>query len=247
MAPLATLLVVVVAIVFTSHFWISPYCCYSPPTVFLLSFPMSYPFWRIPCVHSCLISAYGPSVELSLKFFTAYSIPVTIPLPPFYFFSVIMSVASSESSPVVRPPLDNGIVRSRRRTWLTQNGRTQLFNRWLPERPPFNLNHSDSDSTAGSWDDTVDEDACTFSLSDETTGFDWVEYPNGPRNYALYVNRRFYVHATEMEATLNARLAAMKADILRALESQRLRASSATTGTVTTAVGLFREHRDLLT
>ena len=124
----------------------------------------------------CLILAYRPLSRNFPPLFTAYSIPLTILLPTFYF-SVPMSVASSESPPVVRPRLDNGTVRSRRRTWLTRNWRTQIFHRWRPESPPFNLNGSDSDSTAGSWDTTVDEDACAFSLDDETIGFGWVEYP----------------------------------------------------------------------
>lgn len=171
-----------------------------------------------------------------------------------------MSSDSSESSAAVpRPRLDNGQVHTRTRTWVTRNGITQLFSRFSPERqvPHFNLNGSDSDSSnAGSWDDTVDEDAFSISFADETIGFDWMEYPDDGRNYALWVNRRFHVHATEMEATLNARIATMEAEILAALASgHRLRASPRAVGQVVSAcaelraelVRLFREHRELCT
>jgi hypothetical protein len=133
-----------------------------------------------------------------------------------------------------------------------------LFSRFSPERqvPHFNLNGSDSDSSnAGSWDDTVDEDAFSISFADETIGFGWVEYPDDARNYALWVNRRFHVHATEMEATLNERIATMEAEILAALAGHRLRASPRAVGQVVSAcselraelVRLFRDHRELCT
>ena len=166
-----------------------------------------------------------------------------------------MSSDSSESSAAPRPQLEDGIVRTRTRTWVTRNGITQLFSRWRRESLPFYPNHSDSDSNDGSWDDTVDEDACTLSIGEETLGFDWVEYPDDARNYALYVNRRFYVNASEIEATLNERIAAMEANILGALAGHRLRASPAAAGQVISAcaelraelVVLFRAHRELFT
>lgn len=70
--------------------------------------------------------------------------------------------------------------------------------------------------------------------------FDWVEYPDDARNYALYVNRRFYVNASEIEATLNERIAAMEANILGALAGHCLRASPAAAGQVISACAELR-------
>jgi hypothetical protein len=205
----------------------------------------------------------APQAKLSLLFFYRLLLASSSLYPLFYssVLLIIMSSDSSRSSDAPRPRLPrlpNGQVRTRMRTWVTRDGLTQLFSRFCPERqvPRFNLNHSDSDSSnGGSWDDTVDEDAFSISFGDETIGFGWVEYPDDARNYALYVNRRFNVHATEMEATLNERIAAMEAEILAALAGHRLRASPAAAGQVISAcaelraelVVLFRAHRELFT
>jgi hypothetical protein len=87
----------------------------------------------------------------------------------------------------------------------------------------------------------VNEDEVDFSLGSDTIGFNWVDImEDDARNYALYVNRKFYEHAVSMETTLKLRIANMETDILGALESQRLCASPAVTETVTTAFAELR-------
>lgn len=165
-----------------------------------------------------------------------------------------MSVASSVSSTVLRPRLADGVVRSKRRSWVTRNGLTQLYNLWRRPSLEWNTNGSDSDS-GGSWDTSVNEDEVDFSISSETLGFDWVEHPDDVRNYALFVNKRFYEDAVAMESTLNQRIDTMETEFLLALGGVRLRASPSADVTVITAFDelrvelekLFRDHRTLFT
>ena len=132
-----------------------------------------------------------------------------------------------------------------------------LFTPWRPPDLGYNPhgNGSDSGDSGGSWDTSVNEDEVDYSISSATLGFDWVEYPDDARNYALFINQRFYEDALEMENTLNQRIATMEAAILGAMEGKRLRASPAATGKVTTTFAelraelaeLFCEHRHLFT
>ena len=150
-----------------------------------------------------------------------------------------------------RTRLADGVRRMTKSTWVTRDGITQIFNRWRPIRLPISLNHSDSDSASGGhFESDINEDEVDISLGTEALGFDWVEIDDDARNYALYVNSEFYKHAVVMETTLNQHIATVETDILRALEGQRLHASPAVTGTITTVfvqlrvelAGLFRDH-----
>ena len=151
------------------------------------------------------------------------------------------------------PRLADGVRRMSRATWVTRDGITQIFNRWRPPRPPH-LNHSDSNSdTGGSFESDVDEDEVDFSLGAETLGFDWVQWDDDERNYALFVNREFYQSAVVMETKLNHRLATVENAILGALIGQRLPVPHAVTETITKAFAesrvevarLFYSHRNL--
>ena len=137
-------------------------------------------------------------------------------------------------------------------TWVTRGGVTQIFNRWRPPRPPYLQSDCDSDS-GGSFDSDIAEDEIDFSLGAETLGFEWVEWDDDERHYALFVNGEFYKHAVVMENTLNQRLATMETAILGALIGQRLPVPFAVTETITTAFAqsrvelarLFLTHRNL--
>lgn len=78
-------------------------------------------------------------------------------------------------------------------------------------------------------------------------------FTNDERNYALSVNKEFFVHAVSMETALMQGTVTMEAVILGALEDQRLCASPADTTTINTTIaelrseitGVFCEHRAL--
>ena len=204
--------------------------------------PLLDVYWAIPADQKRFLFSHLLAIG-----FVLFLHPLFL-VPPYF----IVPLLPTMSLPPL-PRLADGVRRMSRATWVTRDGITQIFNRWRPPRPP-RFNNSDSISDpGGSFESDVDEDEVDFSLGVETLGFDWVEWDDDERNYALFVNREFFQSAVVMETTLNHRLATVENAILAALIGQRLPVPHVVTETITKAFAesrvevarLFYTHRNL--